>query len=946
KPGANPSSIEIAYEGQDGMKLVYGNLLIQNSVENVMESKPYAYQLINGKEVEVNCSYVLRNDTVSFALGKYNTSYELVIDPTLIFSTYSGSTFSNFGYTATFSADGSAYGGGTVFGQGSFYPIKMGFQSFKGDSDTIYKTDIGISKFTGDGTTLIYSTYLGGDGSEMPYSLLEAQNGDLIIVGNTGSHDFPLDALNAFQPDLSTGKAYNYIFELGYEDGVDFFMARLSADGSNLIGSTYLGDTNHDGVNKILHNSGDKFRGGVAEDSQGNIYAVGNTDSPNFPGANTADGGYRGKQDGVIFSFNSDFSQLNWSRYYGGSENDVLITLNLVNDTLLYVAGFTASDSLSIPGSNPYQDSLSGDYDGWILALSTTSGNPVYMTYNGTPQRDGNFLLDFDLDGNIYVFGQSRGIYPVIGNNTYSVSGAHTFIQMFSPDLVQSTRSMTFGNPASPRPNISPTGLMVDDCFNVYVSGWGGGNNNLNTYGGTTNNMFVTPNAFQPTTDGADFYMMVLDASWQKINYATYFGERGNNDHVDGGTSRFRRDGTIFHAACTGCATAGNGGGTNSFPTTAGAYATSNGALKHDNDGVNNCNLAVFKFQMESNITIADVLISKDSACIPYTSNLTNLSYNADFVLLEHPDGSRDTLGNSLSINSVGQFVYRFIAIDTTCGLSDTLTHTFTGISDSAQTNFAIDYDSCSADMTVKLNDLSVNVASYLWDFGDGGFSQENNPEHTYAEPGEYLIKLYGESPQCGLEDSIKKKVSVRSFSEKNEFRTTYDPCGEEAALKASFTGKGDGFHVINWFINDSLVQGGNSNSLNIRFPKGGVYEVRLESKDTICNRTDSYAEVLEVKAFVAEVPYRVPNVFTPNGDGSNDLLQVVKNYPFTSEGFNFQVFNRWGIELFNAGDDLTAWDGTFEGKEVPQGVYYYLLSYYDECGESREEKGFLHLFR
>ena len=120
--GANFRDIKIKYHGQDKIELKKGNLIISTSVNNVTEFKPFAYQTIDGKKNEVACDFILKKNTVSFNFPNgFNSEYALVIDPTLMFSTYSGSISDNFGYTATYDNLGYLYSGSTAFGVD--YPV-------------------------------------------------------------------------------------------------------------------------------------------------------------------------------------------------------------------------------------------------------------------------------------------------------------------------------------------------------------------------------------------------------------------------------------------------------------------------------------------------------------------------------------------------------------------------------------------------------------------------------------------------------------------------------------------------------------------------------------------------------------------------------------------------------------------------------------------------------
>ena len=123
-------------------------------------------------------------------------------------------------------------------------------------------------------------------------------------------------------------------------------------------------------------------------------------------------------------------------------------------------------------------------------------------------------------------------------------------------------------------------------CDKIYISGWG---SNL---GGSlsTLNLPFTYDAYQNTTDGNDFYLMVLDDFMDTLLYATYFGGTQSNEHVDGGTSRFDKKGVIYQSVCAGC------GGNSDFP-----IEPSIGAVSSTNNSFN-CNNAVFKFNVTSKI--------------------------------------------------------------------------------------------------------------------------------------------------------------------------------------------------------------------------------------------------------------------------------------------------------------------------------------------------------
>ena len=156
KPNGNTNEIKLKYNGVNSIKLSKGRLVIATSVNKITEEKPYAYQVVNEKVTEIACNYTLKNNEVGFEFPNgYDKSKELIIDPTLIFSTFSGSTTNNFGYTATFDRDGFLYSGSTAFG--ATYPTTLGAydRSFNGGI-----VDIAISKYDTTGTFMVYSTFV------------------------------------------------------------------------------------------------------------------------------------------------------------------------------------------------------------------------------------------------------------------------------------------------------------------------------------------------------------------------------------------------------------------------------------------------------------------------------------------------------------------------------------------------------------------------------------------------------------------------------------------------------------------------------------------------------------------------------------------------------------------------------------------------------------------
>ena len=155
-PGADVSRIAMKYEGANELKLKNKDLIISTSVGELRELSPFTYQYDEKGKKEITTKYSLKGNVLRFDVKNYDPLSVLVIDPNLIFCTFSGSTADNWGFTATYGADGSMYGGGIVMGTG--WPVSQGaFQtSFGGGSGSGCFTgniDIGIMNL---GCTIFY----------------------------------------------------------------------------------------------------------------------------------------------------------------------------------------------------------------------------------------------------------------------------------------------------------------------------------------------------------------------------------------------------------------------------------------------------------------------------------------------------------------------------------------------------------------------------------------------------------------------------------------------------------------------------------------------------------------------------------------------------------------------------------------------------------------------
>ena len=703
-PHYSTNKIKIKYSGQEDIYLKNGNLIVKTSVNSVTELSPYSYQIINGKEIEVESNFKLKNDILSFQFPNgYDKSKSLIIDPTLIFSTYSGSTADNFGYTATYDRDGFLYSGSTVFGVG--YPITLGAYQINYANNS-GGTDIGITKYDTTGTLRIFSTYLGGSKDELPHSMIVNNLNELFIFGTTGSDDYPTTT-GCYNENFSGGSGFSPSgLGVSFPNGSDIIVSRISANGGNLLASTYIGGTGNDGLNtsqKLKINYADEVRGEIDIDQNNNIYLATSTYSTDFPVTSSFQQNNNGFQEGCIVKMDNQLSTIIWSSYLGGSKDDAIYSLALDNNNNVFVTGGTTSDNFPV-STNAYQNSYldSIKADAFITHISSDGNIIINSTYFGSEFYDQSYFVELNSEEEVYIFGQTKALgISLVYNANYYTNEASQFIAILSNNLQQLLRSTAVGT-GKGTPDISPTAFLVDVCNNIYISGWGSGTGNGPL--STLNMPITTANAFQNTTDGNDFYIMILDDGLNNLVYGTYFGGSQSAEHVDGGTSRFDKKGVIYQSVCAGC------GNHNDFPIypNPGAVSTTNNS--------NNCNNGVFKFDLNFPIILADF----DAPWVGCSNNIsfTNLSTHPQNTTYfwDFGDGNNSTQNNPThQYLTPGIYIITLISSSPiACNLSDTITKQIYVLSNSSSN--LQDVEICKGE-TIQIGVLPINdpSISYFW---------------------------------------------------------------------------------------------------------------------------------------------------------------------------------------------------------------------------------------
>ena len=393
-PGARASEIALQFEGVDKVEVdASGDLLLKTGQNTVLLRKPIIHQDIADKHRIVHGRYVIRGEKrVGFLVGEYDTRAALIIDPTLVYSTYLGGSYYDQVDGIAVDAAGNTYIGGAT-GSTNF-PTANPIQSFAGGDDDAF-----VAKINASGTALLYSTYLGGGSVDAVNGIAVDSSGNAYVAGATNSTDFP--TVNAIQSTAG--------------GGYDVFVSKINSSGTALIYSTYLGGGSDDSAY------------GIAVDSSGNAYVAGNTSSTNFPTVNAIQSTSGGSYDAFIAKINASGFALLYSTYLGGAGYDQALAVAVDSSDNAYVAGYT--NSTDFPTANAIQTTTGGLYDAFVSKIAA----PVQLVSVASAKTHGSagtFNIDLPLTGAPGIecrSGGASGNYTMVftfGLNLASADGA------------------------------------------------------------------------------------------------------------------------------------------------------------------------------------------------------------------------------------------------------------------------------------------------------------------------------------------------------------------------------------------------------------------------------------------------------------------------------------------------------------------------------------------
>ncbi|MEJ2008722.1 MAG: SBBP repeat-containing protein, partial [Acidobacteriota bacterium] len=522
-PGADPGLLRLKVAGTHLRNAHLhidrqGDLVVHTKAGDVRFHKPRAYQpdgnAKSGKRF-LEARYVLEKDgQVGFEVGNYDRTEPLVIDPVLSYSTYLGGTDYNYATGIAVDTSGNTYI--TGYTSSVDFPVSGGVQgTFAGGScDTEVNTapcfDAFVAKLNPQGSALVYSTYLGGTGDDRGVRIAVDSGGEAYVAGFTDSLDFP--TAGPLQSANGGGACGTTAYP---EPCYDAFVARLSASGSSLFYSTYLGGT------------GDDFASSITVDSSGDAYVGGLTSASDFPvtsGAlQTSYGG--GPFDGFVAKINPSGTALVYSTYLGGSQEDHVNDVVLDSSGNAYLTGQTNSSNFLIQGGfqPKYTAGTCGSalsstpcFEGFVSKLNATGSALVYSSYLGGTAASYGTGIALDSSGAAYVAGWTTSKdFPVTeGAFDTKWSGSdEAFVAKIAPagDAIGYATYLGSINPDQ------ANAIAVDSSGDAWIAGY--------AYGGK----LPVASPLQADSGGLyDAFVSEFNPTGSNLLFSTYLGGTGD----------------------------------------------------------------------------------------------------------------------------------------------------------------------------------------------------------------------------------------------------------------------------------------------------------------------------------------------------------------------------------------------------------------------------------
>lgn len=526
--GVSPAPIHLAFSGARKIATdASGNLLLSSAAGDVVMHKPVAYQEINGQRQTVAAEFTqVSNDQVGFALGSYDRSRELVIDPSLSYSTYLGGSGEDEAYAIALDASGNVYVAGAT--------ASINFPAHTGTVSSVGGFDAFVTKLNASGSSLIFTTLIGGTTDDFAFGV--AVNGTAVyVVGNTTSGNFP-SALT-----------------LGPGGGQDAFVASLNSTSGAKVYVTRIGGTGTESGNAL------------AVDSSGNAYIAGETDSTNYPAPGSPiQGQNAGADDAFISKINPTGTALVYSTYLGGSGEDLATGVALDGSNNAYVTGITGSPKFPTT-TGAFQTAQAGSFDnGFVTEIKADGSAKIYSTYLGGTAGNDAMGIAVDSAGEAYVTGSTSSTnFPTVNPAQASNGGG---LDVFITKFNSTGSALVFSTYYGGTLDETGTGIALDSFGDAYVTGRT-----------ASSNYPVSGSPFQGSLSGTSDAFVTEFSNTGFVEYSSFLGGTGNENSIAGNTTQGAL-GAIAVDSSSNAYLAGDTDSTTSFPLQSplaccGAYA-------------------------------------------------------------------------------------------------------------------------------------------------------------------------------------------------------------------------------------------------------------------------------------------------------------------------------------------------------------------------------------
>jgi hypothetical protein len=480
-PGADAGSIAFTLDGTRSTSVAPdGSLRATTALGELRQSRPVAFQFVAGTRQAVRVAFSTGPDgAVRFDLGAYDRGRELVIDPSLSYATYLGGTSGEIAYAGAVDGSGAAYV--TGFTTSLDFPTQSPLQTTASGSFEAF-----VTKISAGGASIAYSTYLGGAGEDRGYAVAVDASGNAYVAGKTTSAGFPV--VNAAQSAIG-GSA-------------DAFVAKLSASGSSLAYSTFIGG------------GGDEcaISAGIAVDSTGAAYVTGGTSSTNFPVQSAAQSSAGGGGDAFVTKVGAAGSSFAYSTYVGGSASDWGTGIAVDSSGAAYLTGCTRSSDF--PTLSSFQSAYGGGgwTDGFVTKIASSGSSFAYSSFLGGTGSDGGNGIAVDSSGAAYVAGQTDSTdFPL--QSPYQGTHGGGVNDAFVAKVGTQGSTLVYSTYLGGSSNDWGTGIAVNGAGEAVVAGH------------TASSDFPVAFPTQASLGGQiDIFLTQFGASGSALAFSTYLG--------------------------------------------------------------------------------------------------------------------------------------------------------------------------------------------------------------------------------------------------------------------------------------------------------------------------------------------------------------------------------------------------------------------------------------